>query len=105
MVRISGLTFYRQDCDVLEEFKKHHPDSDSTTLKQLLSQRWKTLSKQEKAKYLEKAREAKQESLSPQEELECEEIPPPYLPHSTIEDKIRDLQRGITLLREQVIMS
>ena len=51
MVRISGLTFYRQDCEVLEEVKKQYPDSDSTTLKQLLSKRWKTLSKSEKAKY------------------------------------------------------
>lgn len=75
MVRISGLTFYRQDTEVLEEIKKEYPTATVSEIKQQLSQRWKSLSKSEKEKFLVKAREVKQESLCLQDDLDYDEIP------------------------------
>ena len=75
MVRISGLTFYRQDTEVLEEIKKEYPTATVSEIKQQLSQRWKSLSKSEKEKFLVKAREVIQESLCLQDDLDYDEIP------------------------------
>lgn len=122
MVRLSGLTFYRQDCDVLDAIKKEFPNQSQSYIKKELSNRWKTLSRMEKAKYMDKAREAKQENATPINDLECEEVPPRILPqiqkveleeieenyirpciyldrHNDLEKKIVELQEDIKHLR------
>ena len=122
MVRLSGLTFYRQDCDVLETIKKELPNQSLSFIKKELSNRWKTLPRMEKAKYLDKAKQAKQENEIPINDLECEEVPPPIRPplqstlqgqggesirpciyldrEDVLEKKIQDVQQDIQELRE-----
>lgn len=96
MVRLSGLTFYRQDCDVLETIKKELPNQSLSFIKKELSNRWKTLSRMEKAKYLDKARQAKQENEIPINDLECEEVPPPIRPplQSTLQEQLQSTLQG-----------
>lgn len=98
MVRLSGLTFYRQDSHVLETIKKEFPNQSQSFIKKELSNRWKTLPKMEKAKYLDKAKQAKQENEIPINDLECEDVPPPIRPpplQSTLQEECLEDQEGI----------
>ena len=101
MVRISGLTFYRQDCDVLDGIKKEFPNQSLSFIKKELSNRWKALSRMGKAKYLDKAKQAKQENEIPINDLEYEDVPPPIQPQPQEQEQLQLQEQEQEQLQEQ----
>jgi hypothetical protein len=80
----TGLTFYRQDDEVLERIRREFPNQPSKEIKKILSKRWKDLSKKDKDPFTKKAQEAKRENEAFTDDLEYDEIPKKYIPKHNI---------------------